>query len=79
MKKRWLYLILAVMFLFVLMPYLIWQATWFGKPLNDKQMADAFADTDHPRNAQHEDAEDQIDPLEETQGGSRGRNGKGGR
>src|SRR5579864_1166292 len=53
MKKRWLYLILAVMFLFVLMPYLIWQATWFGKPLNDKQMADAFADTDHPRNAQH--------------------------
>ncbi len=53
MKKRWLYLILAVMFLFVLMPYLIWQATWFGKPLNDKQMADAFADTEHPRNAQH--------------------------
>lgn len=53
MKKRWLYLILGVMFLFVLMPYLIWQATWFGKPLNDKQMADAFADTDHPRNAQH--------------------------
>jgi len=53
MKKRWLYLILAVMFMFVLMPYLIWQATWFGKPLNDKQMADAFADTGHPRNAQH--------------------------
>src|SRR5580693_4139661 len=53
MKKRWLYLILGVMLLFVLMPYLIWQATWFGKPLNDKQMADAFADTDHPRNAQH--------------------------
>jgi len=53
MKKRWLYLILGVMLLFVLMPYLIWQATWFGKPLNDNQMADAFADTDHPRNAQH--------------------------
>jgi len=53
MKKRWLFLILAVMFLFVLMPYLFWQATWFGKPLNDKQMADAFNDSQHPRNAQH--------------------------
>jgi hypothetical protein len=53
MKKRWLILILVVMFLFVLMPYLFWQATWFGKPLNDKQMADAFADSAHPRNAQH--------------------------
>jgi biotin carboxyl carrier protein len=53
MKKRWLFLILVVMFLFVLMPYLFWQATWFGKPLNDKQMADAFNDSLHPRNAQH--------------------------
>jgi biotin carboxyl carrier protein len=52
-KKRWLYLILVVMFLFVLMPYLFWQATWFGKPLNDAQMTQAFADTQHPRNAQH--------------------------
>lgn len=53
MSKRWLYVILIVMFLFVLMPYLFWQATWFGKPLNDKQMAQAFADSQHPRNAQH--------------------------
>src|SRR5579863_8180162 len=53
MKKRWLYLILGVMLMFVLMPYLIWQATWFGKPLDDKQMAAAFADREHPRNAQH--------------------------
>jgi len=53
MSKRWLYVILIVMFLFVLMPYLFWQATWFGKPLNDKQMAQAFADSQHQRNAQH--------------------------
>src|ERR1019366_8290622 len=52
-KKRWLYLILVVMFLFVLMPYLFGQVPWFAKPLNDKQMAQAFADTQHPRNAQH--------------------------
>jgi hypothetical protein len=35
------------------MPYLFWQATWFGRPLDDAQMARAFADTKHPREAQH--------------------------
>jgi hypothetical protein len=53
MRKGWLYAVLALAFLFVLMPYLFWQATWFGKPLNDDQMARAFSDTDHPRESQH--------------------------
>lgn len=53
MAKRWLYAILILAFLFVLMPYLFWQATWFGRPLDDAQMAKAFADTKHPREAQH--------------------------
>jgi hypothetical protein len=35
------------------MPYLFWQATWFGRPLDDGHMARAFADTKHPREAQH--------------------------
>jgi hypothetical protein len=51
--KRWLYAVLILAFLFVLMPYLFWQATWFGRPLDDAQMAKAFADTKHPREAQH--------------------------
>ncbi len=51
--KRWLYAVLILTFLFVLMPYLFWQATWFGRPLDDAQMAKAFADTKHPREAQH--------------------------
>ena len=46
------------------------------------QLRAALAHRD-PRNAQHEndrdDVESPIDPLEETQGGSRGRGGKGGR
>jgi hypothetical protein len=45
--------ILAVAFLFVLMPYLFWQASWFGRPLTDAQLSRYLADTDHPRNAQH--------------------------
>ncbi|HUK30735.1 MAG TPA: hypothetical protein VLV89_06445 [Candidatus Acidoferrum sp.] len=52
-SKRWLYAVLILAFLFVLMPYLFWQATWFGRPLDDAQMAKAFADTKHPREAQH--------------------------
>jgi biotin carboxyl carrier protein len=53
MPKKWLYLVLVLAFLFVLMPYLLWQATWFGRPLNDEQMAKAFTDVVHPREAQH--------------------------
>jgi hypothetical protein len=52
-KKKWLYAILILAFLFVLMPYLFWQATWFGRPLNDAQMEKAFTDKEHPRDAQH--------------------------
>jgi biotin carboxyl carrier protein len=53
MSRKWLYIVLVLAFLFVLMPYLLWQATWFGRPLNDTQMAAAFADKVHPREAQH--------------------------
>jgi hypothetical protein len=53
MRKGWLYAVLVLAFLFVLMPYLFWQATWFGKPLNDEQMGRAFSDADRPREAQH--------------------------
>ena len=51
--RRWLYLILALTFLFVLMPFLFWQATWFGKPLNDAQLEKSLTDREHPREIQH--------------------------
>jgi biotin carboxyl carrier protein len=53
LKRRWLFLILALTFLFVLMPFLFWQATWFGKPLNDTQLEKSLADRAHPREIQH--------------------------
>jgi hypothetical protein len=52
-RRRWLYVVLGLAFLFVLMPFLFWQATWFGKPLSDAQIAQYLADSAHPRNAQH--------------------------
>lgn len=53
MKRRWLLIILALTFLFVLMPFLFWQATWFGRPLDDAQLQKAMVDTENPREIQH--------------------------
>lgn len=53
LKRRWLFAILALTFLFVLMPFLFWQATWFGKPLNNAQLEKSLADRTHPREIQH--------------------------
>ncbi len=50
---RWTYGIVAMAFLFVLMPFLFWNATWFGRPLTDAQIAKALADRSHPRQIQH--------------------------
>jgi len=53
MKVRWLFAILALAFLFVLMPFLFWQATWFGRPLDDAQLRKSLQDREHPREIQH--------------------------
>ena len=52
-RRRWLFLILALAFLFVLMPFLFWQSTWFGRPLSDTDIDKQLADVTHPRNVQH--------------------------
>ena len=51
--RRWLFLILALAFLFVLMPFLFWQSTWFGRPLSDSDIDKQLADVAHPRKVQH--------------------------
>ena len=53
MKLRWMVAILVLTFLFVLMPFLFWQATWFGKPLDSAEIEKALADREHPREIQH--------------------------
>lgn len=50
---RWTYGVLVVAFLFVLMPFLFWNATWFGRPLSDAEVGNALADRAHPRKVQH--------------------------
>lgn len=50
---RWTYAVLIVAVLFVSMPFLFWNATWFGRPLTDEQIAKAFQDRKHAREIQH--------------------------
>ncbi len=50
---RWTYAILATALLFVLMPFLFWQGTWFGRPLSDEEIRKHLADGEHPRKTQH--------------------------
>ncbi|HXZ32240.1 MAG TPA: biotin/lipoyl-binding protein [Terriglobales bacterium] len=39
--------------LIVLMPFLFWWNTWFGRQLSDKQIAEYLSDDKHPRHIQH--------------------------
>jgi biotin carboxyl carrier protein len=50
---KWTYAVLALALLFVLMPFLFWRATWFGRPLTDSELVAALSDTANPRDIQH--------------------------
>jgi len=39
--------------LIILMPFLFWWNTWFGRTLTDKQMTEYLNDDVHPRHIQH--------------------------
>ena len=39
--------------LIVLMPFLFWWNTWFGRQLSDKQLSEYFHDDKKPRHIQH--------------------------
>ncbi len=47
------YLFFATAWLIVLMPFLFWWSTWFGRHLSDKQLSEFLNDQKHPRHIQH--------------------------
>ena len=53
-KKRpsnfWLIIVAA---LFIIVPFLTWYLTWFGRALSDEKIAEYLIDEKHPRNTQH--------------------------
>ena len=46
-------LIFVTAWLIVLMPFLFWWNTWFGRRLPDKQISEYLQDDKHPRHIQH--------------------------
>jgi biotin carboxyl carrier protein len=50
---RWALGIVVLTLAFVIMPFLFWNATWFGRPMTDAQISKALADRSHPREIQH--------------------------
>jgi biotin carboxyl carrier protein len=50
-RQRLLFFLTA--WLIVLMPFLFWWNTWFGRPLSDKQLTEYLNDEKHPRHIQH--------------------------
>jgi biotin carboxyl carrier protein len=50
-RNRVLFFLTA--WLIVLMPFLFWWSTWFGRQLTDKQVAEYLQDDKHPRHIQH--------------------------
>ncbi len=44
---------MIITLLFVLVPFLFWRGTWFGRPLSEEETGKYLADTEHPRKTQH--------------------------
>src|ERR1700758_1309781 len=53
MSTRNRILFLATGWLIVLMPFLFWWNTWFGRHLSEKQLTEYLHDEKHPRHIQH--------------------------
>ena len=53
MSTRNRLLFFATAWLIVLMPFLFWWNTWFGRNLSDKQLSEFLNDEKHPRHIQH--------------------------
>jgi len=53
MSTRQRFLFFFTAWLLVLMPFLFWWGTWFGRPLSAKDMTEYINDNNHPRHIQH--------------------------
>lgn len=52
-RRKFPWAILVVVALFVLIPFLSWYLTWFGRPLSDSKLEEYLNDREKPRNVQH--------------------------
>lgn len=52
-SRKYPWAILVVIVLFVVIPFISWYGTWFGRPLSDAKMTEYLHDQNKPRNVQH--------------------------
>ncbi len=52
-SRKYPWAILIVVVLFVVIPFISWYGTWFGRPLSDAKMTEYLHDQTKPRNVQH--------------------------
>ena len=52
-SRKYPWAILVVVVLFVVVPFISWYGTWFGRPLSDSKMTEYLHDQNKPRNVQH--------------------------
>lgn len=52
-SRKYPWAILVVVVLFVIVPFISWYGTWFGRPLSDSKMQEYLHDQNKPRNVQH--------------------------
>lgn len=52
-SRRYPWAIVVVVVLFVIVPFISWYGTWFGRPLSDAKMVEYLHDQNKPRNVQH--------------------------
>src|SRR5262245_56218117 len=53
LSRKYPWAIVAVVVLFVIVPFISWYGTWFGRPLSDAKMEEYLHDKNKPRNVQH--------------------------
>jgi HEAT repeat protein len=52
-SRKYPWAIAIVVILFVIIPFLSWYGSWFGRPLSDAQLEQYLNDREKPRNVQH--------------------------
>ena len=52
-SRKYPWAILVVIVLFVVIPFISWYGSWFGRPLSDAKMTEYLHDSTKPRNVQH--------------------------
>lgn len=52
-SRKYPWAIVVVIALFVIIPFVSWYGTWFGRPLSDAKMEEYLHDRNKPRNVQH--------------------------